>query len=147
MKVLVETVHVDESAESAWGRMKSRRIRHLVVTRGADVAGVVSDRDLGGARGQTIRKGKTIADFMTPHVIATHPEATIRQAANLMRGRTIGCLPVVEEGRLVGIITVSDLLDLIARGTECATLPAEAGDVAAPPPPPIPQVVRPKGNS
>jgi CBS domain-containing protein len=35
-----------------------------------------------------------------------------------MRGRTIGSLPVVEKGRLAGIVTVTDLLDLIGRGVE-----------------------------
>jgi len=43
---------------------------------------------------------------------------TLRQAANLLRGRTIGCLPVVEGGELVGILTTTDLLELIGRGAE-----------------------------
>jgi predicted transcriptional regulator len=41
---------------------------------------------------------------------------TVRQAATLMRGWSIGCLPVVDGQGLVGIVTVSDLLGLIARG-------------------------------
>jgi CBS domain-containing protein len=43
---------------------------------------------------------------------------TIRQAANLLRGRTIGCLPVLEDGKLVGILTTTDLLELIGRASE-----------------------------
>ena len=41
-----------------------------------------------------------------------------RQAANLLRGRTIGCLPIVEDGKAVGIVTTTDLLELIGRGSE-----------------------------
>jgi CBS-domain-containing membrane protein len=40
---------------------------------------------------------------------------TIRQAANLLRGRTIGCLPVMEDSKLVGIVTVTDLLELVGE--------------------------------
>ncbi len=118
MKEMVETISLDESAVDAWARMRRRGIRHLVVTRGGQVAGVVSDRDLGGARGEALRKGRKVGDVMSAHVVCTSPETTVRQAANLMRGRTIGCLPVVDDGRLVGIITVSDLLDLIGKGIE-----------------------------
>jgi len=42
----------------------------------------------------------------------------IRKAANLMRGRSIGCLVVVDGARIVGIVTVSDLLELIGRGID-----------------------------
>jgi CBS domain-containing protein len=53
---------------------------------------------------------------MTPYAVKARPEMAVRQAASLMRGWTIGCLPVVERGKLVGIVTVSDLLDLVAQG-------------------------------
>jgi CBS domain-containing protein len=46
------------------------------------------------------------------------PVATIRKAANLMRGRSIGCLVVTRRDRIAGIVTVTDLLDLIGRGLE-----------------------------
>ena len=55
---------------------------------------------------------------MTTSVVAVDRNTTVRRAANLMRGRTIGCLPVVERGRLVGILTVSDLLELLGRGVD-----------------------------
>ena len=45
------------------------------------------------------------------------PEATVRQAANRLRGRGVGCLAVMDDGRLRGIVTTQDLLELIGRGT------------------------------
>jgi CBS domain-containing protein len=42
----------------------------------------------------------------------------VREAANLMRGRSIGCLPVLDGRKLVGIVTVTDLLELLGRGAE-----------------------------
>jgi acetoin utilization protein AcuB len=58
---------------------------------------------------------------MTEQVVSAAPQTTLRQAANLMRGRTVGCLPVMDDGRVVGIVTVTDILEQLGRG---ATRPA-----------------------
>ena len=107
-----------EPAESAWQRMRLRRIRHLVVMDGRTVVGIISNRDLGGARGGGVREGRQVRELMTPSVVSAAPVTTVRQAANMMRGRSIGCLPVVENGALRGIITATDLLELIGKGAE-----------------------------
>lgn len=112
----VETVSAGESAEVAQRNMRQKRIRHLVVTSGRDVVGVVSDRDLKEAG--SFRQIETVGEIMTSPVVTARPETTLRQAANLLRGRTIGCLPVLDEGRLLGIVTTTDLLELIGRGAE-----------------------------
>jgi acetoin utilization protein AcuB len=112
----VETVPVEESAEAALTRMRFRKIRHLVVTRTGQMAGVVSSRDLEGLG--SLRTVQTVEEAMTSPAITASPETTLRQAANLFRGRSIGCLPVVDGGRLVGILTTTDLLELIGRGAE-----------------------------
>lgn len=114
----VETSGPTLDAEGARARMTSRRIHHLVVLEKGKVLGIVSDRDLGGSRGATLRAGRTVADLMTRQVIFGAPDMTLRQAAGRLRGYAIGCLPVLEEGKLVGIVTISDLLALLARGAE-----------------------------
>lgn len=116
MKRRVEVIEKDETAERAWNLMTLLKIRHLVVMDGDAVAGIVSERDIGGDDRAERRKTLRVADVMTPHAVQADPETTVRQAANLMRGSSIGCLPVVEKGRLVGIVTTSDLLSLIGRG-------------------------------
>jgi acetoin utilization protein AcuB len=55
---------------------------------------------------------------MSRPALTSSPDTTLRQAANVLRGRTIGCLPVVEDGRIVGIVTATDLLELIGAGIE-----------------------------
>ncbi len=112
----VETIPAGESAENALRRMRGRRIRHLIVTLGTETVGVISEGDL-DALG-TSRRFQMVGDVMSSPAITVEPEMTIRQAANLLRGRTIGCLPVMEHGRLVGILTTTDLLELIGRGAE-----------------------------
>jgi CBS domain-containing protein len=100
----------------ARSRMKTGGIHHLLVQKDREIVGVISERDLGGSK-LAARDG-VVADVMTAHVVTASPEMTIRQAANLLRGRSIGCLPVVAEAKAVGIVTTTDLLDLIGRGVE-----------------------------
>lgn len=111
----VKTAGPGESAEDAYRRMRLHRIRHLVVMEGKRVVGIVSERDLGASRGTALRTGRTVEELMARDVATATPETTIRQAANMLRGRTIGCLPVMESSKLVGIVTVTDLLDLVGQ--------------------------------
>ncbi|HWQ52411.1 MAG TPA: CBS domain-containing protein [Bryobacteraceae bacterium] len=52
---------------------------------------------------------------MTPDVVSAGPQTTLAEAADLMLKRLIGCLPVLEDGRLVGIVTATDVLDELGR--------------------------------
>ena len=115
MRKDVRTIARDESADAAWSLMREYRIRHLVVLEGKSIVGVISERDLGGSRGASVRRNQTVDDLMTADPFCVEPTTTIKDAANLMRGRSIGCLPVVAKSKVVGIITVSDMLELLGR--------------------------------
>jgi acetoin utilization protein AcuB len=114
-----------EEADRAWSEMRLRRCRHLVVMERKRVVGIISDRDLGGSQGTSVRRGRTVGDLMTRQIVTADSETTIRQAANLMRSRAIGCLPVVEGERLVGIVTTADILEQLGGGTTRPTVRAE----------------------
>jgi CBS domain-containing protein len=129
MSVGVVTVGPDEPAEAAWTTMRRDRIRHLVVVDRARVVGLVSERDLGGRDGKELRKSRTVRDVMTSGPVSATPTTTLRQAANLMRGQTIGCLLVVDRGKLVGLVTTTDLLDQLGRGATRPTVRTEAAPV------------------
>lgn len=119
MSPAVKTIAPDAAAEDAWRLMRAERIHHLVVNEGGTIVGVISNRDLGGTEaGTSGRAGRRVSAVMTAQTVTATPRTTLREAANLMRGRGIGCLPIVDGKRLVGILTVTDLLDLIGRGAE-----------------------------
>ena len=118
MSKSVLAVSPETGAPEAARLMRSRRIHHLLVKDGSRRAGIVSDRDLGARFWAKATADRTVGDLMTRSVVTVDANATIRQIANLMRGRSIGCVVVTERGRTVGLITVSDLLDLIGRGVE-----------------------------
>ena len=92
-------------------RLHTDEIDHLVVIDGKRVVGVVSGKDVVRADDQ-----KPVADVMSRHVVTVKPDATLRRAAGIMRGRAIGCLPVLDEEKLVGIVTTSDLLTALSKG-------------------------------
>ena len=112
----VVTVPPGTSTAQAWETMQRKGIHHLVVKTGSNVVGVVSSRDIGARRGALLRTQGTVADFMASSVVTVDRNATVRQIANVMRGRSIGSVVVTAGGRAVGIITVADLLEQIGRG-------------------------------
>lgn len=117
MTTEVATVAPELNAEEAWRQMRSARTRHLVVCSEGRIAGVLSDRDLGGVNGTVVRAGKRVADLMTPYVIIAAPEMRLRDAARIMRINSLSCLPVVDGKTLIGIITTSDVLELVGDAT------------------------------
>lgn len=92
-------------------RLRTEEIDHLVVVDGERVVGVVAGEDV-----LRTDDNRPLSDVMSRTVVTIGPEATLRRAAGVMRGRAVGCLPVVSDGRLVGIVTTSDLLTALAKG-------------------------------
>ena len=116
MTTCVQTINSADSAEYAWHVMRQRHIHHLVVTQAATIVGMLSAFDLGGPRGEAFRVGRRVEELMVRSVKTVQPDYTMRQAAEVMRELSIGCLPVVSRGKLIGIVTNSDLLALTASG-------------------------------
>ena len=112
----VQTVSLETSLAVAASLMRTKRIRHLVVTEGARVRGVLSDGDILRSRAIGPEGSQCVADVMSAPAVTISPATTVRTAANMMRGRTIGCLVVTDRDQVVGVVTTSDLLDLIGRG-------------------------------
>ena len=114
----VKTVSATATIAEARSLMSMNRVRHLLVRDARGVVGILSDRDLTKPRAGSLDRAVSVAEVMTATVVTASPETTVRQAANLFRGRTIGCLPVMDGSKAVGIVTTTDLLDLIGRGAE-----------------------------
>ena len=113
----VERIRPQDSPTQAQTLMRVRRVHHLVVVEDHEVAGIVTEDQL---RAPEAAGATSVADVMSRRVVTATPGLTVRKAANLMRGSAAGALPVLDRGRLVGIVTVSDLLELIGRGSERA---------------------------
>jgi len=118
----VVTLTPETTAAEALKLCRERGIRHLPVMQDDRLVGMVSDRDLRSATpalGDPARAAAleeiVVSGVMSREVATAHPEDPIEMAANAMRERGIGSLPVVEDGRLVGIITSSDVMEALVR--------------------------------
>jgi acetoin utilization protein AcuB len=116
------TIAPDAPLGAALTAMQAREIRHLpVVEPDCRLVGIVTDRDLRQAtlaRVHALRDAERdllVQDVMTCAVVTIDAEASVSRAARLMYERRIGSLPVVEAGRLVGIVTERDLLRALMR--------------------------------
>ena len=123
----VFTVERNEALLTANRMMNLGRIRHVVVVGDeGELAGVVSQRDLfhsglikalgyGTHAMQKTLDTLVVKEVMTTDVVTTRPDTPLRAAAELMFTRKIGCLPVVDGAKLVGILTESDFVKLHSR--------------------------------
>jgi acetoin utilization protein AcuB len=125
----VVTIRRDTTATTAWALMKVRRFRHLpVVDEWGQVVGIVSDRDLthvpftATPAGQSVPTSMPVERIMTAVVISVRPDDDITEAARLMLEHRIGALPVVDHGRLVGIVSEIDLLRMLSQNPRSAQL-------------------------
>ena len=127
MKVLdimvkeVATLDVNDELSLANDIMRLGRIRHLPVVEGNKLVGIVSERDLfrsslaqalgyGTKATRDLMKTLRIKDIMVPAVVTVSPETPLCEAVRIMVDQKIGCLPVVENDRLVGLITETDIM-------------------------------------
>jgi acetoin utilization protein AcuB len=142
----VHVVRPRDSIAHARELIERHRINQLPVTVEGRVIGIVTDRDLRDAFPSILetlvpprrRPRKTgvdpkdilVEDVMTPNVITLGPQDTVDEAARIMRRERIGAIPIVEHGKLVGVITRSDVLEAYAELYERlrgATMPASGG--------------------
>lgn len=110
--------------------MRTRNIRHAPVTDDkGHLVGLVSDRDLRQAILEPalrdvfddldrVLKSRTVKDVMTWGVISTTPDTLLRQAAHSMQTNKIGAVPVVDRGRVVGMLAIGDVLRAVLRMLE-----------------------------
>jgi acetoin utilization protein AcuB len=116
----VVTLSPEDTAKSALALCRERRIRHLPVLESGELVGIASDRDFRDAAPPLGDPGRDAAlaeirvgEVMAREVVTADSDDPIEQAANTMRERRIGSLPVLDSGELVGIVTASDVMDAL----------------------------------
>jgi CBS domain-containing protein len=107
----VVSLDVTANAAEALTLMRDRAIRHLPIVDGLRVVGLVSDRDVRAVLGRALPGTTPVREFMSTDVQTISPDDDLTEAARLMSRLKIGCLPVVDREDLVGMITVTDLLE------------------------------------
>jgi acetoin utilization protein AcuB len=124
------TARLHDTIGAAWKVMRARKIRHLpVLDRDGRLVGIVTDRDLRqvildpeiqAQLGNTPRAVNvlTVEEVMTWGVITVRPDSDLREAARVMHHHKVGALPVVQHGRVIGILTETDLVKAFVDALE-----------------------------
>ena len=126
MTTEVTTLGRNDSLQLAQDIMTLGRVRHFPVLEDGELAGVMSQRDLYKASlGSVMKYGEkaqrefldTIAvkEVMNYPPVTIAPQASVQEAARLMLKEKIGCLPVLDKDELVGIVTETDMLQLVTE--------------------------------
>ncbi|HEX9696102.1 MAG TPA: CBS domain-containing protein [Actinomycetota bacterium] len=105
------TTDIEESISDAADRMRFYDIGALPIMDGHRLLGIITERDIVRAVANRSRMELTpAADYMTPSPATIGPEADIEHAAAVMVALRVRHLPVVEGGRLIGMISLRDVL-------------------------------------
>lgn len=125
MKMNLLTASPETPVFKAREMMNAHHVSHLPVTDGkARLLGIVTDRDLKEAWASPattlsvheltyVLQKLTVSNVMTKEVVTASPDMTIERAARILYEKKIGALPVLKEGKLVGIITTTDLMEVL----------------------------------
>jgi CBS domain-containing protein len=116
----VWSVHPDDSVFDAIKKMADKEVGSLVVLEDDRIVGIITERHY--AR-NVILKGRSspetqVRDIMTTRVVCTRPEQTVRECMAVMTEKRIRHLPVVDQKRLVGLVSIGDLVKSIIADQE-----------------------------
>jgi acetoin utilization protein AcuB len=124
------TIGHDATVADAWSIIRSRQVRHLpVLDSDRRLIGIVTDHDLRlvilerclreePGRLAAILGRLRVNEIMTWAVITVRPDADIRDAARIMHDHKLGALAVVADGRVVGILTATDVIQAVVGSPE-----------------------------
>ena len=145
----VHSVKPRDSIRHAREIMERHRVNQLPVVVNGELVGVITDRDLRDAYPSVFapsrppKRGRKqippsadpndipVDAVMTPHVLTLSSKDSVEAGARLMRTERIGSVPIVDDGRLVGILTRSDVLEAFVAMSEALNAPV-AGESARP---------------
>jgi CBS domain-containing protein len=116
----VHSISADATVYEALKLMSEKEIGALVVMEGEKVTGILSERDY--AR-KIILKGKAskdtlVREVMSSHLIQVRPENTVEECMIVMTGKHVRHLPVFDQGKFVGIVSIGDVVKSIISRQE-----------------------------
>jgi len=117
----IEAVDRNDNLRTVEERMATKQLRHLPVLEQGEIVGMVTQRDLfkaamssamgyGEKAQQAYLQSVRVKEIMVYPVVTVSPDTSVAAAADMMITRGIGCLPVVDNQQLIGIVTKTDLL-------------------------------------
>ena len=117
----VATIAPDAAVFEAVKQMAERNVGALVVLEGEKIAGIITERDYARKVALMARSSRDtpVRDVMTAPVMTVRPDQTNEECMALMTQHRLRHLPVMEGGRMVGVVSIGDLVkDIISEQKE-----------------------------
>jgi CBS domain-containing protein len=107
----------DASIAEAVAIMSHKRIGSVVVLRGQTLVGIFTERDLlNKVVAQDLdRHSTTVSHVMTTDVVTITPDVSLEECYNTMKNKNFRHLPVVQDGQVLGIVSIRNLMDLLIQ--------------------------------
>lgn len=110
------TTTPDTPVSEAMALMSAKDIGALLVTEGERLVGIVTERDVARRLAATHAAGLPVRELMTGRVLYVRPEQSVEECMALMTEKHVRHLPVIEDGRLLGMVSIRDVVaDMIAE--------------------------------
>jgi CBS domain-containing protein len=111
----VYSISPDATVYEALNRMAEKNVGSMLVFEGKDLVGLISERDYSR---KTILKGRfskdtAVREIMTTSVVSVHPDDDIEECMELFTDKRVRHLPVIEKGKVVGIVSIGDIVKSI----------------------------------
>jgi CBS domain-containing protein len=108
----IYSISPDATVYEALSRMAEKNVGSMLVFEGSDLVGLISERDYSR---KTILKGRlsretAVREIMTTELISVHPDDDIEECMELFTDKHVRHLPVVEEGKVVGLVSIGDIV-------------------------------------
>jgi CBS domain-containing protein len=108
------TDRADDDLAAAARKMWEQQTGSLLVLQGEDLVGIITERDVLRAVATGTPLDTPVSEVMSKELITVEPGTSLREAARVMTERWIRHLPVLESGRLVGVVSQRDLAGVLA---------------------------------
>jgi CBS domain-containing protein len=134
MSTKVETVKPKQPVRIALNKMVRRNIGSIIVVDGGKPVGIVTERDISRKMAKGLKNLNTqVMRVMAQKLIVANPNTTIQEAFGLMLQHGIRRIPVVDDGKLVGVVTERDLLHWVLQVSYEPNIPPEIIKILARP--------------
>lgn len=122
----IMVLRIEDNLDEVMKAMKLFQIHHVPVVDGEKLVGMVSHRDmlslmhsrlqpLASQEDRDTFEHTFVMSVMTRDPVSVAPELTLANAVRILQERRVGCLPVVSEGKLIGLLTETDLLRVLGQ--------------------------------
>jgi CBS domain-containing protein len=134
MSTKVETVRPKQPVRLALNKMVRRNIGSIIVVDGGKPVGIVTERDISRKLAKGLKNLNTqVMRIMARNLIVASPDTTIQAAFGLMLEHGIRRIPIVDDGKLIGVVTERDLLHWVLQVSYEPNIPPEIIKILARP--------------